>query len=166
MYKKIILFHLLLLAPLCVYNLIKWKALQNASKMRATLYHLQQSAENFSKISSLNQKVVSKYQRSDPNYLYHEVECYPLNNKLGKIQLIESPLCENSFYKEKLEALAKPIKVDLNDLRNLLRIIEAPIGSNEARPQLTFSYFSLKKNPKGESLIYDLNFKLIKREYQ
>lgn len=165
MLKKTLLIHLLLISPLCFYNLVKWVALKESHQLHTSLFKLHLSAESFSEISSLNKEVINKYHLSDPNYLYHEVELYPLNCKSEKIQLVESPLFENSFYKEKLETLARPVKVDLNDLRVLLEKIEAPISPNEKRPHLTISHLSLKKNQKNESLLYDLNFKLIKREY-
>lgn len=74
------------------------------------------------------------------------------------------------FFNEIPEALAHSVEVDLNDLKKILAKIEGvKIGAFEPgphRPQLIITDFRLdRKTAPEESDLYNLNLKLIKREY-
>lgn len=75
-----------------------------------------------------------------------------------------------AFFNEIPETLVHPLEVDVDDIKKLLSKIEGvKIGPNEPgpnRPQLLITDFRLdRKGSQGESDIYTLNFKFIKREY-
>jgi hypothetical protein len=75
-----------------------------------------------------------------------------------------------SFFNEIPEALQHPIEVDVDDIKKLLTKIEGvTIGTHEPgpnRPQLIVTDFRLdRKSAQGESDLYTLNLKILKREY-
>lgn len=74
------------------------------------------------------------------------------------------------FFNEIPEALQHPIEVEVEDIKELLAKIEGtkigPYEPGPNRPQLLLTDFRLeRKAPQGESEIYNLNLKILKREY-
>ena len=164
MFKKLIVIHLILFSPLLFYNTLKWKKLNSLKKSQSTLKNLSAQVCTFSQIECSNSRTKEKHSGGAAQYLYDELESYNLSSGQQKIQLIESPLSENSFYIEKEESLARSVQVDLKELRTILQKVEGDT-SKETKPHLLFQEFSIKKNKKQENGLYDFNFKLIKREY-
>lgn len=165
MLKKMIVIHTLLIAPLFFYNIINWERLKTLQKRQEDLQSLTTQAQIIHQREKSNERVQNQYRHASEQYLYSEVESLSLLNSTQKIQFIESPISENSFYVEKDEGLAHSIQVDLKDLKSILKKIETPPTEFSTKPHLIFSDFSLKKNSDEENILYDLNFKLIKREY-
>lgn len=74
------------------------------------------------------------------------------------------------FFNEIPEALQHPVEVDVDDIKKLLSIIEGvdigPYEPGKNRPQLIITDFRLdSKANQGESEVYILNLKILKREY-
>lgn len=74
------------------------------------------------------------------------------------------------FFNEIPETLARPIEVDNEDIKKLLARLEGvkigPYEPGPNRPQLILTDFRFdRKGGQGESDVYSLNFKLIKREF-
>lgn len=91
-----------------------------------------------------------------------------LNN--NTIVFSEGMVQSYPFFNEIPDSLAHPVEVDVADIRDLLAKIDGrKIGEDEPgpnRPQLLITDFRLdRKSTPNESEVYNLNFRLIKREY-
>ncbi len=166
MIKKLILIHLVLITPLILYNLFCWNKFEKYKDNYNSLVQIQNQIRYLKYVQNKNTQAVACYSQSDPQYLYNQIETFPLSYGQKRIQFIESNLAENGFYSEKGQTLTQSVQVDLKDLKLLLEKIEGKMGSNIfSPPHLIVQEFSLKKNMNQENVIYDLNFKLIKKDY-
>lgn len=166
MIKKLILLHLALITPLILYNLFCWNKFEKFKENHNSLVQFQNQIRYLKYIQNKNMQAVALYSQSDPQYLYSQIETFPLSYDQKKIQFLESNLTENSFYSEKGQTMTQSVQVDLKDLKLLLEKIEGKISSYSfSPPHLIVQEFSLKKNKNQENILYDLNFKLIKKDY-
>lgn len=159
---RLFLIYFLIFSPLVTFNVYKFQILKKGQKTFTNLLLLQNQINEVSSTENYFQSMKLKYQKCDLNYLYSQVEKLPLSKNDQKLQLIETPLNANSFYRDKEEALAQTIQVDLKDIVNLLNKIE---GDETKKPHLIFTDFILQKKRDPDNIVYDLNFKLTKREY-
>lgn len=164
MIKRLLIIHTILLCPLLFYNAIKWCEFNSLRKECLALALLQNQATSLSQIITSNLKTKEDYISGNTQYLYDEIESQHFSNNTQKIQLIESTLSENSFFVEKEEALAQPILIDLKDLRSILDKVEGTT-LNKNKPHIFFQEFFIKKIKNAEDALYELKFKMIKREY-
>lgn len=91
-----------------------------------------------------------------------------LNNNV--LMFSEGAILSYPFFKEIPEMLARPVEVDIHDIRKILAKIEGvKIGSqapDPKRPQFIITEFKLdKKNTLEGSQTFLLNLKFIKREF-
>lgn len=93
-----------------------------------------------------------------------------LKGKQNRLSFSESNVQTTPFFKEVTETLLHPVEVNLSNLKKILALVEgreigpfkAPIG----RPQLLIVDFKIdKKSIRENNEVYDLNMKLIKREF-
>lgn len=113
------------------------------------------------------QKLSSQpYMAEDPRVARRLATLTTANN----IVFTEGMVQSYPFFNEIPEALQHPLEVDVDDIKKLLAKIEgATIGPYEPgknRPQLIVTDFRIdRKATQGESEIYNLNLKILKREY-
>lgn len=93
-----------------------------------------------------------------------------LNSKQNHLTFSESNVQSTPFFQEVTETLLHPVEINLLDLQKILTAIEGrdlgPYKASEGRPQLIILDFKLdKKNIREENQVFELNMKLLKREY-
>lgn len=108
----------------------------------------------------------------DPNYAGDETLEKRLELLLNDNQVLfaEGSVQSNSIYQETTETLAKPIEVNINDIKKLLSRIEGTPNDVESpvekRPQLLITDFKLdRKQPTADHETFILSLKLVKREF-
>lgn len=109
----------------------------------------------------------------NPNYIEEEQTRKRLNFLSGKqnhLSFSESNVQSSAFFKEVTESLLHPVEVNLLDLKKILVLVEgreiAPYKPASGRPQLLILDFKIdKKNIRENNEVYDLNLKLLKREF-
>lgn len=88
----------------------------------------------------------------------------------NSIRFSEGVVQTYPLFSETAETLVKPVEVDSKDLQNILSKIEGtnigPYTKGDSPPQLIISELKLeKKNTNAENEVYQLQLKLIKREF-
>ncbi len=166
MFKRLALIHFVMLLPLVSYNLLKWKQFGSLKNKHTAIVLLTDQIKSFSFTEKENTATKEVYQDPEPNYLYNQIESMATSRDKQKILLIESKGSSSPFYQDKIESLARSICVDLKDLKTLLERVEQSHLKSQRAPHLIFNEFSLKKNTGEKNTLYDLNFKLTKREYK
>lgn len=88
----------------------------------------------------------------------------------NKLVFSEGVLQTTPLFQETTETLTHPVEIDIDDLRSLLAKVEGvDIGtasSGPGRPQLIITSFKLEKKKVSErNEVFELNLKLLKREY-
>lgn len=88
----------------------------------------------------------------------------------NRLRFAEGVVQSYPLFSETGETLVKSVEVDLNDLQNILSKIEGvEIGEHfpgENPPQLLITEFKMeKKNVTDDNEVFNLNLKLIKREF-
>lgn len=106
------------------------------------------------------------------NFIENEAVTNRLNYLQNRNSLVFAEGVVQSYphFSETTETLVRPVEVDLVDLQNILAKIEgAQIGPYEpgpTPPQMIITDFKLeKKETTKENEVFNLNVKLIKREY-
>lgn len=110
---------------------------------------------------------------ANPNYIEDEVTRKRLEFLTGKqnhLVFTESHVQTTPFFVEMIETLVHPVEINVADLKNILALIEGrPIGEFQTalqRPQLQILDFKLEKKTIREgNEVFDLNMKLLKREF-
>lgn len=110
---------------------------------------------------------------ANPNYIEDEATRKRfdfLNSKQNHLTFSESNVQTTPFFTEVTETLLHPVEVNVSDLKKILALIEGrKIGDFETapqRPQLQIIDFKLeKKNIRENNEVFDLNMKLLKREF-
>jgi hypothetical protein len=110
---------------------------------------------------------------SDPNFTSDEhlhKRFERLSGAQNRLAFVEGAVQSTPLFTETTESLAHPVEVDSSDLQKILTYIEGvPVGPFEpppGRPQLTIIDFKLQRKsdfPNHE--VYELNMKLLKREF-
>lgn len=86
-----------------------------------------------------------------------------LKSGANKLEWTSSPAQSAEGVQEIAVSLSHPIQVDAQDLKEILTRLE---GNRKAKPQLIITDFYLLKKPlKGGQEIFELNLKLLKREF-
>lgn len=93
-----------------------------------------------------------------------------LTGKQNHLTFSESNVQSTPYFQEVTETLLHPVEINLLDLQKILTAVEGrelgPFKSSEGRPQLLILDFKLeKKNIREENQVFELNMKLLKREY-
>ncbi|NGX57206.1 MAG: hypothetical protein K940chlam3_00090 [Chlamydiae bacterium] len=106
------------------------------------------------------------------NFIENEAVTNRLNflKEKNSIVFAEGVVQSYPYFTETLETLVHPVETDLNDLQNILAKIEGiDIGPYQPGPnplQLLITDFKLEKKYAGkDNEIFNLNLKLLKREY-
>lgn len=110
---------------------------------------------------------------ANPNYIEDETTRKRLdflNSKQNRLTFSESNVQTTPFFTEVTETLLHPVEVNVSDLKKILALIEGrKVGEFETgpqRPQLLILDFKLeKKNIRENNEVFDLNMKLLKREF-
>lgn len=110
---------------------------------------------------------------SNPNYIEDDATHKRfdfLNSKQNHLTFTESNVQTTPFFTEVTETLIHPVEVNVSDLKRILALIEGKdLGEFQAaphRPQLQIIDFKLeKKNIRDNNEVFDLNMKLLKREF-
>jgi hypothetical protein len=176
---------------LCIYFYNRHAQLNEVSESLRSSYHL--STQKIQK-QSLNQLVRKKYAKTDSLYLEHTFKGFiPLQSEIRSLTKIKSGPCYTStesiekrlaflteganaltfVEKQSLSAdkikesevdLSQPVEIESADLKKILDILE---GDHPSKPQTVVKEFHLTKKAKplgGE--VFELNFSLIKREFE
>lgn len=109
----------------------------------------------------------------NPHFIEDEPTRKRLNFLTGKqnhLTFSETNVQSTPFFQEVTETLTHPVEINLTDLQKILTVIEGrDLGgftAPEGRPQLLILDFKLeKKNIREENQVFELNMKLLKREY-
>jgi hypothetical protein len=109
----------------------------------------------------------------NPNYIEDEQtrkRLEFLTSKQNQLTYSESNVQSNPFFQEVTETSLHPVEINTEDLKKILTLIEGrEINENKVpanKPQLIFLEFKLdKKNIRENSQVYELNTKLLKREF-
>lgn len=93
-----------------------------------------------------------------------------LSGKQNRLSFSESNVQSTPFYKEVTESLLHPVEVNSSDVQKILALVEGrQIGAFKnapQMPQLLILDFKLeKKNLREKNEVFDLNMKLLKREF-
>lgn len=110
---------------------------------------------------------------ANPNYIDDDVTNKRfdfLSSKQNHLTFTESNVQTTPFFTEVTESLLHPVEVNVSDLKKILALIEGKeIGEFQTapqRPQLLILDFKLeKKNIRENNEVFDLNMKLLKREF-
>lgn len=110
---------------------------------------------------------------ANPNYIEDDATRKRfdfLNSKQNHLTFSESNVQTTPFFTEVTETLLHPVEVNVSDLKKILALIEGhQIGGFETapqRPQLQILDFKLeKKNISENNEVFELNMKLLKREF-
>ncbi|MBA3603598.1 MAG: hypothetical protein H0W50_08155 [Parachlamydiaceae bacterium] len=109
----------------------------------------------------------------NPHFIEDEPTRKRLNFLTGKqnhLTFSESNVQSTPFFQEVTETLLYPVEINLQDLQKILTVVEGrDLGvfkTPDGRPQLLILDFKIeKKNIREENQVFDLNMKLLKREY-
>ncbi len=109
----------------------------------------------------------------NPHFIEDEPTRKRLNFLTGKqnhLTFSETNVQSTPFFQEVTETLLHPVEINLADLQKILTVIEGrDLGAYKApegRPQLIILDFKMdKKNIREENQVFELNMKLLKREY-
>lgn len=161
--KFLILVQLLTILPVLVLNLIGFKKIAALKQDFRTLNSVKSQWMNKNRVQTENLNLISTHKIVNPMYLGAELEAARLSSSPNPIQFVEKDRSENKFFREYKEALASPVIVDFEDIKEILNAVE---GDHEGKPHLFISDFTLKKKGSFEDNLYDLNFQLIRRDYE
>ncbi len=196
--RMILYIAILFLLPI-FYAIYSTRASQTrVDRLISRIDNTQQTAYLHEKKLAPNRAILATYRDADRSYLDKYVESISLlqaettmlqqalNNpvvapdpflisrmeaiKKNTIQFSEGTAEPYPFFKETPETLARPVEVDLSDIRKILSEVEGiTIGSDEPgphRPQLIITDYKLeRKTTPRQGQLYSLTLKLIKREY-
>lgn len=120
-----------------------------------TLSFLQKEKNDLEKILSSNafpgdEKIISRY--------------YFLTGEGNRLVFRESGIETGEGIEETLETLAHSIEVDIKDLKKILHLVEGKDLSLHP-PQMLITDFSIRRKVPVESEIFELDMKLVKREF-
>ncbi len=109
----------------------------------------------------------------NPHFIEDEPTRKRLNFLTGKqnhLTFSESNVQSTPFFQEVTETLLYPVEINLLDLQKILTVVEGrdlgAFKTPEGRPQLLILDFKIeKKSIREENQVFDLNMKLLKREY-
>jgi hypothetical protein len=109
----------------------------------------------------------------NPNYIDDEAtnkRLEFLSGKQNNLTFTESNVQSTPFFTEVTETLLHPVEINVSDLKKILTLIEGKeIGEFKTapqRPQLQILDLKLeKKNIRENNEVFDLNMKLLKREF-
>lgn len=110
---------------------------------------------------------------TNPNYIEDEAtrKRYDfLNSKQNQLTFTESNVQTTPFFTEVTETLLHPVEVNVSDLKKILSIIEGKeidgFKPPPQRPQLQILELKLdKKTIRENNEVFDLNMKVLKREF-
>jgi hypothetical protein len=93
-----------------------------------------------------------------------------LTGSQNRLEFTESNVQTTAHFKEVTELLAHPVEVDAGDIAKILSLVEGvEFSSNKPpanRPQIILLEFKLdKKNAIDKNQVFQLNMKLLKREF-
>lgn len=93
-----------------------------------------------------------------------------LTSKQNQLTFSESNVQSTPFFQEVTETSLHPVEINVSDLKKILTLIEGrEINENKVpanKPQLIFLEFKLeKKSIRENNQVYELNTKLLKREF-
>jgi hypothetical protein len=93
-----------------------------------------------------------------------------LTSKQNQLTFSETNVQTSPSFQEVTESSLHPVEVDLNDLKKILTLVEGrEVDGNIVppnKPQLIFLEFKLeKKSVRDNSQVFELNTKLLKREF-
>jgi len=94
-----------------------------------------------------------------------------LTSPQNKLRFTESGVQSTAYFQEVIETLAHPVEVNSTDLKQILSLVEGieidTYKPLEGRPQLIILDFKLDKKSGGQNNdVFELNMKLLKREFQ
>jgi len=125
-----------------------------------TLIFLNQEAEHLRKVTN------------DPNFSNNDVirkRLDFLTSPQNRLSFVEGAVQSTPQFQEMTETLAHPVEVDGGDVEKILSYVEGVnIGSFQAppgRPQIVILELNLNRKPTGKSEVFELNMKLLKREF-
>lgn len=169
-------------------------------ELQSNMEHIEQLAFMREKKQSLNMIVKETYKQADHFYIDKHLETLSflepeietlqklINNKYfagdetvkSRLEFLTGPsndmlFSEGNvqaypFFQETIDTLARPVEINLEDLKHILALIEGvPIGTYKPgpkRPQLIILDFKLdKKEATPNNDVFLLNMKILKREF-
>jgi hypothetical protein len=115
------------------------------------------------------QKIISQKNFPDDEAIKKRLEF--LTGSGNQLTFSEGAVVSYPFFQETVETLVHPVEINVDDLKNILSRVDGvtigPYTPPAGRPQLIVLDLKLeKKKTNDKSEVYQLNMKLLKREYQ
>lgn len=191
--RAVIYLALLAAVPLFLFGYAYQKERAAWADLSDQILALHARAENKARKQSLNSCVRKKYSEVDSYYLDHQLASLHflkkeresldnliqnpsftgsevaekrylfLSGEANRLEFIEGSIQSGEGVQETTEVLAHPVEVDTHDLKEILNRIE---GTKPGKPQIIITDFKLnKKTHVSGNQVFELNLKLIKREF-